>query len=144
MELTGVLLSIKPKFVKAIMDGSKEYEFRKQIFKDRSATIAYIYASAPTKKIVGYFKPFEIVEGHPKDLWDQFREVSGVNEQEFFDYFTCRENGFAIRINGLEQFKDPIDPHDIFDNFVPPQSFCYIKSLMNEQNVCGTLVKSYS
>ena len=126
VELTGVLLSIKPKYVKAIMDGSKEYEFRKQIFKNRSATIAYIYASSPMKRIVGCFCPSEIVEGHPDYLWEQFRNVSGVSEQEFFEYFTGKENGFAIRIDNLEQFGTPVDPHEVFDRFVPPQSFCYV------------------
>lgn len=126
VELTGVLLSIKPKYVKAIMDGSKEYEFRKQIFKDRSATIAYIYASAPMKKIVGCFCPTEIVEGHPDYLWEQFRDVSGVSEQEFFEYFAGKENGYAIRIDELERFGTPVDPQLIFNKFVPPQSFCYV------------------
>ena len=124
--MTNVLLSIKPKYVKAIMDGSKEYEFRKQIFKNRSAKIACIYASAPMKKIVGCFCPSEIVEGHPDSLWEQFQDVSGVSEQEFFEYFAGKENGFAIRIDELERFGTPVDPHQVFERFVPPQSFCYV------------------
>jgi type I restriction enzyme S subunit len=126
VELTGVLLSIKPKYVKAIMDGSKEYEFRKQIFKNRSAKIAYIYASAPMKKIVGYFCPSEIVEGPPDYLWEQFWDVSGISEPEFFEYFAGKKNGFAIRIDDLERYRTPFDPREVIDSFVPPQSFCYV------------------
>jgi len=124
--LTGVLLSIKPKYVKAIMDGIKEYEFRKQIFKDRSVKIAFIYESSPMQKIVGSFVISEIVEGHPDYLWEEFQEVSGVSEPEFFNYFAGRENGFAIRIDKLERFETPIDPHEVIEKFVPPQSFCYM------------------
>ena len=50
--LTDVLLSIKPKYVREILDGTKQYEFRKQIFRDRSRETVFIYSSSPEKKIV--------------------------------------------------------------------------------------------
>ena len=34
--MKAVLLSIKPEFAYKIFDGTKKYEFRKQIFKDSS------------------------------------------------------------------------------------------------------------
>jgi predicted transcriptional regulator len=125
-ELTGILLSIKPKYVRAILDGTKQYEFRKQIFRDRSRKTIFIYASSPMKRIVACFRLGEIVEGHPDYLWEQFWDVSGIEEEAFFEYFAGRENGFAIRINELERFGTHIDPHEIFDRFVAPQSFCYV------------------
>jgi type I restriction enzyme S subunit len=130
--LTGVLLSIKPKYVRAILDGTKKYEFRKQIFRDRSRETIFIYASSPTKRIVGYFRPGEIIEGHPEFLWEQFWDVSGIEEDAFFEYFEGKENGYAIRIDELERFGTPIDPHEIFERFVAPQSFCYVDQPQNQ------------
>jgi predicted transcriptional regulator len=126
VELTGVLLSIKPKYVKEILSGVKQYEFRKQIFKNESAKTVFIYSSSPQKKIVACFRVGKIVEGHPDYLWEQFREVSGLSEEEFFEYFLDRDTGYAIRIDELEQFAEPIDPHAVFERFVAPQSFCYV------------------
>jgi predicted transcriptional regulator len=126
VKLTGVLLSIKPKYVRAILDGTKQYEFRKQIFRDRSRETVFIYSSSPEKKIVASFRIGEIVEGHPGYLWEEFRDVSGLSEPEFFEYFTGKENGYAIRIDELEQFAEPMDPYMMFERFVPPQSFCYV------------------
>jgi predicted transcriptional regulator len=126
VELTGVLLSIKPKYVNGILNGTKQYEFRKQIFRDRSRNKVFIYATAPVKKIVASFHLKEIIEAHPDHLWSQFSDVSGLTENEFFNYFAGREKGFAIRIDDLEQFNEPIDPKLMFDNFVPPQSFYYV------------------
>jgi hypothetical protein len=51
-----VLLSIKPKYVKSIIEGDKRYEFRKTIFKNREINRIYIYSSSPVKKIVGTFE----------------------------------------------------------------------------------------
>jgi type I restriction enzyme S subunit len=124
--LNGVLLSIKPKYVKAILDGTKHYEFRKQIFRDQSRKTIYIYASSPMKKIVACFHLGEIVKGHPDYLWEQFWDVSGIEEEAFFEYFAGKETGYAIRIDELEEFAEPMDPHTIFKRFIPPQSFCYV------------------
>jgi type I restriction enzyme S subunit len=126
VELTGVLLSIKPKYVKEIMGGVKQYEFRKQIFKNESAKTVFIYSSSPQKKIVACFRVGKIVKGHPASLWEQFWDVSGLSEEEFFGYFSDRDTGYAIRIDELEQFAEPIDPHAVFERFVAPQSFCYV------------------
>jgi predicted transcriptional regulator len=125
--LTGVLLSIKPKYVKEILSGVKQYEFRKQIFKDESAKTVFIYSSSPQKKIVASFRVREIIEGHPDYLWEEFWNVSGLSETEFFTYFSGKENGYAIRIDELEQFAEPLDPYAMFERFVPPQSFCYVE-----------------
>ena len=49
-----------------------------------------------------------------------------MSEQEFFDYFSNRDTGYAIRIDELEPFSEPVDPHAMFERFVAPQSFCYV------------------
>lgn len=134
MELTGVLLSIKPKYVRAILDGTKLYEFRKQIFRDRTRETIFIYSSSPEKKIVARFRVNEIIEGNPDYLWEEFWNVSGLEENEFFEYFSGKENGYAIRIEDLEPFPEPVDPYAVFERFVPPQSFCYVNG--NEIQNC--------
>jgi predicted transcriptional regulator len=118
--------------VKEILNGNKKYEFRKRIFKDRSKNSIFIYASSPMKKIVAHFQLGNIVEGHPDHLWEQFWDVSGIGEKEFFQYFAGRETGFAIQIEELMQYQKPIDPKTVFENFVPPQSFCYVDPPTNQ------------
>jgi type I restriction enzyme, S subunit len=53
----------------------------------------------------------------------------GLSEPEFFEYFSGKENRYAIRIDELEEFAEPVDPYAMFMRFVPPQSFCYLDSL---------------
>ncbi|MCX6677486.1 MAG: ASCH domain-containing protein [Methanothrix sp.] len=122
-----VLLSIKPKFVEAIMDGRKKYEFRKNKFSNKDVNCIYIYSTSPIKKIIGLFKIDNIIEDSPRALWDQLKDHAGISEDEFFDYFRNKQMGFALEIKEVERFENPLDPKIIFPNFVPPQSFCYIK-----------------
>jgi len=121
-----VLLSIKPKYVKSIIEGDKRYEFRKTIFKNREINRIYIYSSSPVKKIVGTFEIGGILEDHPVDLWDNVKEYAGINERDFFSCFEGKPWAFAIKIQNLQEFNDPIDPYEMIPGFVPPQSYCYI------------------
>ena len=122
----NVLLSIKPKYVEKIVNGEKQYEFRKRIFRDKNVIKAFIYSTSPTKKIVGEFDIGNIVEDSPIRLWTELQEVSGINEKEFFDYFRGINKGFAIGIEKLNIFDEPIEPNELISDFSPPQSFCYV------------------
>jgi len=128
----NVLLSIKPKYVEEIKKGNKKFEFRKKRFSKKSINEAYIYSTSPIKRIIGSFKVKSIIEDHPKNLWETYKDFSGISEDEFFNYFGNRETGFAIEINRFKMFENPIDPARIIPNFVAPQSFRYID--INELN----------
>jgi predicted transcriptional regulator len=120
----NVLLSIKPKYANQILNGNKRYEFRKSVFNNRDLEMVYIYSSSPIKRIVGAFAIRSIIEKHPVQLWNECKDFSGINEEDFFDYFRGKDKGFAIEIGDVEVF-DPIDPREHLPDFVPPQSFCY-------------------
>jgi len=128
----NVLLSIKPVYTSKIIEGTKKYEFRKSIFKKKSVDLVYIYSSHPVKKIIGKFTIGNILEDHPDILWDTVKNQSGLNESEFFNYFQGKSKGFAIEIDEFTPFKNPIDPKLHYDNFIPPQSFCYIDNEIEE------------
>ena len=124
----SVLLSIKPKYVDKIRNGTKLYEFRKQIFKQDAEEI-WVYESAPVKKIVGKIVISNVIEDSPKNLWSNTKEFAGINKKDFFKYFGSKDKGFAIGIKEFYELKNPINPYEIKKRFVPPQSFAYIESI---------------
>lgn len=134
----NVLLSIKPKYVEEIKNGNKRYEFRKSLCsaknRDKLEKI-FIYSSAPVQKIVARFFVEEILEDHPKILWDKCKDVSGIEHVDFFKYFKDRNSGLAIKISELKFFRKPIEPKKIIPNFSPPQSFCYIDDIENVKQI---------
>lgn len=80
----NVLLSIKPNYVKEIINGNKRYEFRKTIFNNhRNVAKVFIYSTSPQKKIVGYFKIGKIVKDAPEVLWKKYKDMSGMDEDDF-------------------------------------------------------------
>lgn len=131
----NVILSIKPKYCEEITKGTKKYEFRRKALRQNIGFI-YMYSTSPINKIVGLFSVESIVQGHPKTLWKNFKEFSGIEKKEFFKYFEACKQGFAIEIKEVKKF-DPIDPKTIFPSFSPPQSYAYVNSLWSEVTGVG-------
>jgi len=125
----NVLLSIKPQYVKEIIAGRKKYEFRKSIYKTKDVKKIYIYSSSPEQRIVGMFTPAEVIEDSPANLWRKYKNSAGISKEDFFNYFDTKQLGFAIPIDSLEIFSEPINPKEIISKFTPPQSFQYINDI---------------
>ena len=124
-----VILSIKPKYVKEIIDGKKHFEFRKKSFDKDKINRVFIYSSSPTQAIVGYFETDEILEDTPERIWEQTSQVAGINKQDFFEYFKDRVSAAAIKIENFHLFSNPINPKEVFDKFCPPQSYMYADTM---------------
>ncbi|MHA1585008.1 MAG: ASCH domain-containing protein [Promethearchaeota archaeon] len=125
IEMAAVILSIKPKYVKSILNGTKKFEFRKKIFKRKEISEILIYSSSPVQKIVGGFEIGRILKDTPENLWNTCKEYAGIGKDEFFNYFKDKRTGFAIEIKKLKIFSKKINPYEIIPDFHPPQSFCY-------------------
>ena len=124
--LTSAILSIKPIYAQAIIEGTKKVEFRKKIFK-REVEKIFIYSSMPKKMIVGYFTIAEIIEDTPINLWKKFNKVGGISEKDFFEYYKNVEKGFSIKIDRVFKFEEEIEPSEFIEEFYAPQSYIYIK-----------------
>ena len=120
-----VLLSIKPEFAERIFNGSKKYEFRKAIFKNPDVKTIIVYASSPVQRVIGEFDIETILMDTPKALWKTTQDSSGISKDLFFEYFSNRDVGFAIKVKETRRYQKPQSLRDEYD-VAPPQSFCYV------------------
>ena len=124
--MKAVLLSIKPEFAYKIFDGTKKYEFRKQIFKDSSIKKVIVYSSSPEQKVIGEFKIDTILRDTPSAIWLQTRDYSGISQAFYDEYFRGRQNAYAIKVASTKLYEQKKDLSD-FDIMFPPQSFAYVE-----------------
>lgn len=124
--MKAVLLSIKPEFAHKIFDGTKKYEFRKQIFKDSSVKKVIVYSSSPEQKVIGEFTIDDILNDTPSDLWLQTRDYSGITQAFYEEYFRGRKNAYAIKVASTKLYEQKKNLSD-FDIMFPPQSFAYVE-----------------
>jgi len=124
-----VLLSIKPEFAEKIFDGTKKYEFRRSVFKNRNVKTVVVYASSPVQQVVGEFEIESILNHSLKELWQLTKDYSGISENFFFDYFSNKEKGYAIKIKKTKRYDRALSLKDDF-NATPPQSFMYLEDCL--------------
>lgn len=120
------MLSIRPQFAQAIFSGTKKVEFRKLNI-PKNIRYIILYTTAPEQKITGYFSVKDVVEASAEELWHKFKEVSGTNEDFFFNYYGRNGKGRGFVVQDVTMFKNPI-PLSKFSSGEkrPPQSFIYI------------------
>ncbi|CAM2913236.1 ASCH domain-containing protein [Paenibacillus sediminis] len=121
----NVLLSIKPEFVNKIFSGDKKYEYRKTIFKRKDINKVVVYATAPVSRVVGEFEIESVLFDDVNSLWEVTKAYSGIDEQFFFEYFTEKEKGYAIKIKSYKKYQRSMKLGEVYYS-VPPQSFAYI------------------
>lgn len=121
-----VLISIKPEFAEKIMNGEKTVEFRRVCF-GNGIKRAYVYASSPKKKIIGYFIVDKIVKASPSELWQRFHERGGIDYDHYNSYFEQKNIGYAILIKKAVRLRTEICLNDLMD--------CEYKAPMNYINL---------
>jgi len=119
------LLSIRPGYARAIVNGSKRVEFRRVAFTGSVQTVV-IYATKPSARVVAYFDVKGIEEAPPPTLWRMFHSVGGISREKFLEYFVGTSIGHAIKIGDATELPEPLPLDHLGLDIVPPQSFRYL------------------
>ncbi|GGT50145.1 ASCH domain-containing protein [Actinomadura citrea] len=122
-----LLLSLKPRFADAILNGSKTVELRRQRVSAQAGTLIYIYASSPVMALVGTVDLREVVVANPADIWERFQDQVGVTEREFRSYYESIETASALLLKNPRIWSESISLAQLRDlgSFHPPQSYRY-------------------
>ena len=129
-EFMAILMSIKPKYSRLIFAGIKKYELRKTPIKAQGNEVVIVYESNPTKAVVGSFQVQEIVKKSPEEIWALLQSEIGVSETEFFQYFSQKRTGYALKIENPQLFKRKTSLQELralYGRWNPPQNFQYVK-----------------
>lgn len=120
----AVLISIHPEYAHAILRGEKKVEFRKRAFRS-PVDFVVIYATAPARKVIGYFHVDAIDEASPAMLWRRYSSVGHISKAKFDDYFRGVSSGVGIRIGRAVKFRQAVPLSALVDGR-PPQSYQYV------------------
>lgn len=126
------LFSIHPRYAQAILDGSKEVEFRRQGLPD-DVTHVVIYATSPVQQVIGMFQVAGIDKVSPTRAWEQYNHVGGIEKAAFERYYTSADHAFVIRVHDPRPFETPFSLTDLDENLRPPQSYMYLRDELLER-----------
>lgn len=122
--MSQMLLSIKPQYVEKIITGKKKYEFRKFHCREGIDTII-IYATAPTKKVIGEVALLNIIEGDVEYVWHETKGFGGILKKDYTAYYKEREVAIAYQLGDVTLYDEPKTLSDLGLDYVP-QSFAYL------------------
>lgn len=122
--MSTMLLSIKPEYAKVILEGEKEYEFRKRRCKAGVNKIVF-YATAPQSQIVGEAEIEEIIEGSPTKIWELAKKAAGITHAKYRKYYHGYRNAVAYKLTNVVIYDPPKKLSDFGIDHVP-QSFIYL------------------
>jgi len=118
-----VLIAIKPHFASAILQGSKRFELRRFVPRFSPADRLLIYASSPTRRVVGSCSVVQVAAGTPQEVWKAIGEgASGIDRGGFFAYLGSSPRCAAIELARPVTFDPPLSLP-----FRPPQSYCFVR-----------------
>lgn len=123
-----VFMSIRSRFVRLILSGTKTFELRKRIPKSAVGRSLLVYSSGEDKAITAYGTISRVISGSPEDIWSQYAEQLGVTRQEFSDYFGDSTIGHALELENIAPSRRPLPLSELRDQhgLEPPQSWRYL------------------
>lgn len=119
-----ILLSINPKHLNNIFNGTKHFEFRKVICSREVDTIVF-YATSPVQRIVGEAKIDNILIDKPSVVWNETDEFSGISKNFFDKYFKDKKFAVAFKLVDVKKYNTSksLSEYGIKN---APQSFIYL------------------
>lgn len=123
-----LLLSLRPRFAQAILEGTKTVELRRTRVSALPGTLLVLYASSPVMAVVGVATMADRDTASPATIWRRYRDSLGLSRTEFYEYFAGAEHATALSIIAPRTLPEPLTlswlrTHSAFQ---PPQSYRYI------------------
>lgn len=127
----GLLMSIRPEFIRKIFNGDKLVEIRRKFNHKWSNRRVTLYSSHPTKAVMGYAIIQSVVSDTPSNIWEIYGSQLGCSKLEFESYTAGLNRVFAIQLNGIQPYRTPMPLSQLSwfldENLVPPQSYSSLK-----------------
>ena len=135
-----LVLSLKPRFAEAILSGRKTVELRRVMPRITVPTLALLYASGPTRSLVGTCVVSSVVRYQNRELWRLYGAETALSRSEFDAYLTGREAGVALLLEQVNRLPAPIPLPALrrAAAFRPPQSIAYVGNERRERLLTAT------
>jgi len=130
-----ILMSIRSKYARKILDGSKTWEYRKnapRISGPLLPSTVFIYSSGEDKAIVGEFTCGNVVRASFAELISQTNLESDHEAVGWMrKYYKGVKYCTALEVSGTQRYPEPLPLSELkrkIPGFRPPQNFFYVRS----------------
>jgi predicted transcriptional regulator len=123
-----LLLSVRPEFAEGLINGTKTAEVRRRFSLDVVGSTAIIYASTPTRAVIGEIRIGEAVEVQREKLWEKYGQRLKIAEVDLEDYLDETETPVILEATEPERWGRPVTLAELREStgVEPPQSYRFL------------------
>lgn len=125
---SGVLISLRPRFAEAILEGQKDVELRRQPTGAQAGDMVLIYSSSPVKAAVGWARVHDLLASPVDRLWATHGPRTGVTQEEYYAYFDGLATAHGLILGEAKRIDPAMSLAELRDRYGvhPPQSWRYL------------------
>jgi predicted transcriptional regulator len=124
----ALVLSLRPRFADAILDGRKTAELRRQRVGAPAGTRIILYSSTPVMAVVGTARIAAVHTLQPGSAWRRFGRRLQLQRDEFDNYLTGCLAACVVELEHVQRLDSPLPLGQLHQltRFRPPQSYRYL------------------
>lgn len=126
--MTDILLSVRPRYARALLAGTKTVEVRRRFPDQPSGATLFVYSSTPDRAVLGTVRLESIERPKSHDVWHLYRHEMLIGRDAVADYLTETDSAAILRVTHPHRW-----PHAVSLAILrralqlePPQSFRYL------------------
>lgn len=123
--MASIILSIHKQYCLSLFAGEKKYEFRKSV-PSRPVSSIFVYEARGCGKVIGELKISETLVASPEDIWNQTKDMAGIDRESFFKYFKGKERAVVYVIFSYSKYEIP-KPLSEFGISRAPQNYIWVE-----------------
>ena len=120
------LISIRPEYVQAMIEGRKRVEFRRRNLRLAPNSRLWIYSTLPTAAVTAVATVTGVDSGTVNAIWRRHGKRGSIGRSDFDKYFLGVDQAFAIEIKCISVLTNGIGLSSLrtaVDGFQPPQTY---------------------
>jgi len=131
----ALLLAIRPRFAVAILNGDKTVELRRQRPAITPHAPVLLYATSPTKALVGSARLAAVHADTLDNVWTLYGSCTGISRTEYYGYFQGTDTAVALTLTAVAPLTEPIPLNQLRDQYSlePPQSYRFIDAIRSRK-----------
>ncbi len=126
--MRSVLLSVRPRFARGLLEGTKTAEVRRRFPSVPAGTELFVYSSTPIRAVLGTL----ILEGidlvQASDVWAGFSDRIEIGSSELDTYLAGKREASILGVTSPDLWPNPVPLSRMRERIglQPPQSWRYL------------------
>lgn len=124
----ALLLSVRPRFARAILEGRKTVEVRRRFPEVPAGTTVVLYSSSPERAVLGTVRLTRTLRVDPKLVWATYSDDIDIEEDALEEYLLGADASTVLQVEDPETWAQPVTLGTLREliGVEPPQSFRYL------------------